>query len=501
MRVLNFRLGFATNSSSSHSIIYVPSNMLPSVREDVRDDFDGSYGWENFTIVSREEKLKYVASQLSLMFDRLKVPAYLQHAFFQAQLGVAPDDLRSVDHQSVWTLPQQDGSVPLEWIEDMRTFIVDNPNIVILGGNDNSDGHPLLRELGVEDEMGEEIEGSPARYVSMGYMDSRWKSRRDLPGLWTFYNPLDGTKLTVDMDPQRTERPRSVMPELLDIKITDHCPFGCAFCYQGSTVQGKHAQLHRGNARADKMVLSEIIQMAADNGVFEIAYGGGEPTLHPEFLSILRQTSQAGVTPSFTTKNLAWFRQDDVVRAALSYVGGIAFSVENAAQIEAWGRVAAKYGGNVYGATNRFTIHIVMGLQDLDTFASMLEVACKHRLHVTLLGYKTTGRGNEVQPVSYDGWVAKIMDLMERGSCPSISVDTALAATHGHELEAADIPSWLYYKREGQHSAYIDAVACKIGVSSYAPAETMIDLPPWRYQGFEAIWQDILTAAEQNPLP
>ena len=502
MRVHNLRIGFATNSSSTHSIIYVPTGKLAGISEDL-DYTDEYFGWDNFTLTSREAKMEYVVSQLSNAFHNLNIPEYMQVAYFRDQFG--PDVLpRSVDHQSVWSQPraQRNGkkSLPEAWVEDLRTFIIDNPNMIILGGNDNSDGHPLLESFGLggyDEATDEEVtthEGVHSLSVSQGFGYSY--SRREAPGLWTFFNPKTGEKITMDLDPTRTERPRSIAPELVDIKITDYCPFGCTFCYQGSTQAGKHASYSSWGS--DKPNLYSILTGCAEKGVFEIAYGGGEPTLHPEFLDILRTTANLGMVPSFTTKNLAWFRQDEVVREALEYVGGIAFSVDNAAQIEAYGRISAKYGGNQPSSPNRFTIHIVMGLQSLDTLKDMLITAHKHRLHVTLLGYKTTGRGNEVTPESYDGWAALVTDLIEERKSPSISVDTALAATHANELAAQDFPSWLYYTSEGQHSAYIDAVAGTVGMSSYAPKETMIPLEP---RNFDVLWNQILEVAEESPLP
>jgi hypothetical protein len=161
------------------------------------------------------------------------------------------------------------------------------------------------------------------------------------------------------------------------------------------------------------------------------------------------------------------------------------------AEIEAYGRVAARYGGNKYQHPNRFTVHIVMGLQDMETFADMLRACKRQSLHVTLLGYKTTGRGSEVAPLSYDGWVNVLCDLIEKDECPSVSVDTALAGTHGDEIRNAGFPSYLFYSREGQHSVYIDAVAKKMAASSYSPETDMMPLPDQRGDYLDVLWVQI----------
>lgn len=56
----NVRLGFATNSSSSHAIIMLPEGV--QVEFDVSDGFE--FGWGDFTLASPETKREYVFAQL-----------------------------------------------------------------------------------------------------------------------------------------------------------------------------------------------------------------------------------------------------------------------------------------------------------------------------------------------------------------------------------------------------------------------------------------------------
>ncbi|RYD62528.1 MAG: hypothetical protein EOP83_14360, partial [Verrucomicrobiaceae bacterium] len=58
----NFRAGFATNSSSSHSVVLIPDSEIGAVSDlDVSEDGDdpGEYGWGAFRLVSTEHKLRY----------------------------------------------------------------------------------------------------------------------------------------------------------------------------------------------------------------------------------------------------------------------------------------------------------------------------------------------------------------------------------------------------------------------------------------------------------
>src|SRR5690606_22264475 len=113
---------------------------------------------------------------------------------------------------------------------------------------------------------------------------------------------------------------RSVYPELIDFKITDYCPFDCPFCYQDSSRQGIHASL------AD---IESYLEMMSNSGVFEIALGGGEPTLHPDFVKILRKTHSLGIVPNFTTKVTPEHWSPDLLQAVMEVVGGVAISVED----------------------------------------------------------------------------------------------------------------------------------------------------------------------------
>ncbi len=419
------------------------------------------FGWDNFTLTTPDSKMEYIASQMYLALHRLKIPSKLINLYMSDEFGIQITtqenswDNPSVDHQSVWQVPlvTEEGTTFINelWLQDLKQFIADDDRVAILGGNDNDDGHHY-------DGQGLSIDASA--------FDGVCSYRREAPGLWTFFSPRTGAKMTVDLDPTRKDLPKSTIPELVDMKITDFCPFGCAFCYQGSTTAGKHSNFYG--------VRSFIAKLGSE-GVFEIAFGGGEPTLHPEFIEILEYCVEVGIRPSFTTKNLTFFRDKDKMTKVRDLVGGIAFSVDNAAQMKTWGLVASKLGGNTHFHPNKFVAHVVMGAQNEEDFRTMLKEAKAQNIHVTLLGYKTTGRGSSFSPHDYSNVVDVLLDLMSDNLCPSISIDTALARTHGDKFNSAGFPSVLFYTKEGHHSLYIDAVDHKYGASSYS--DNLSNLP------------------------
>lgn len=133
----NFRRGFATNSSSSHSFVYMksPNTALPQEGISV----DGDFGWNDFRLDAIKEKLFYV------LVDRVGVNSWETPTDDEVLTAMEAhgkdfpefdtDDFREaiagyVDHDSK-------GLISLEQARD--------PYVAVFGGNDNSDGSDLRR--------------------------------------------------------------------------------------------------------------------------------------------------------------------------------------------------------------------------------------------------------------------------------------------------------------------------------------------------------------------
>lgn len=124
MRFLkNFRRGFATNSSSSHSFVYMKTPDHSVGVAPLGEDF----GWNDFRLSTLKEKLFYV------LVDRLDYDWSPEEAM--ENLGdefpeFTRDDFDAakgsyIDHQSR-------GTITMEQARD--------PYVTVFGGNDNSDG-------------------------------------------------------------------------------------------------------------------------------------------------------------------------------------------------------------------------------------------------------------------------------------------------------------------------------------------------------------------------
>lgn len=265
------------------------------------------------------------------------------------------------------------------------------------------------------------------------------------------FNTNDGTKVRLAIGRYN----KAKWPELVDIKITDWCDLGCSFCYQDSTLAGKPAPL---------LNMIQVVSRLSAKKVFEVALGGGETTSHPDFVEILRMfKNDARIVPNFTTRKPASVRK--LWPEIGNLIGGFAYSADNAAQV----RSAAHLLRDI--PQDKAALHYVMGLGDQQHFEDFLKAANEVGWRVTLLGYKTSGRGAQVTPQDYSWWMESVSKLVNAGTCPSLSIDTPLAAEYDGRMP---VDKTMYHTREGAFSMYIDAVAMTMGASSFDPTQDLV---------------------------
>jgi hypothetical protein len=108
-------------------------------------------------------------------------------------------------------------------------------------------------------------------------------------------------------------------------------------------------------------------------------------------------------------------------------------------------------------------------------------VAHTYDIKVTMLGFKTTGRGNgylklrrsadNIADITLDQW----KQIFEMGC--TVSVDTAFAKKHKKLLKEIGVADWSYKIKEGAHSMYIDAVTGEVAASSYGLSSDRLTIP------------------------
>lgn len=468
MKVFNIRTGFATNSSSVHSFLLV-NNIA-----DIEDEYDSKHGfdWDKFILASKEAKASYMASQLIGNFDGI-MPLNTARTIIQGLTGVPKERIQYVDHQSqqrfpVTLSPDCMDFVNLDFFMDMFNYVVNN-NVVIVGGNDN-------------DDEGRSIPIDYVKRLTFCPEDSDEKiiARKDKKyNTWTLFNVRNGTKIKLSFDNSYIAGQVST-PELVDLKITDYCSKGCAFCYQGSTINGKHA---------DQQTLRQVLNALQDLGVFEVALGGGEPTEYPDFIDLLRQIHDRNIIPNFSTKSLKWMDDSDNIAKVLKYIGAYAYSVQTEEELK---ELIEKIENcpNSKELKKKTTIQIIPAIVGPEELKKIFILASEKHLPVTLLGFKSNNRGADYTETNqlYDEgcWIEVYKQVKEEyyakaGFYLKIGIDTCLANKYEQELKAMNIPSWCYYTKEGQFSMYIDTVNKVMGPSSFCNDEERIKMiqPSW----------------------
>lgn len=493
IRIKNIRMGHATNSSSTHSIVIFPKGH--NVSSEIYDQFH--YGWEKFVLVDKEDKLDYFATQMVLSMQE-HVGAEQAAAICKEWLGVdlshtiqipdADESWRdgpycdvSVDHQSVFTFPVK---APKEFVEAFRDVISDD-RVVILGGNDNDgsfDGEVQGQTYDSESFIQNFLDD--VNRAESEFMKIR-KSGED----WVMYNGVTGGKvrftLDIEKDFEPTNHGKAETPELVDVKITDYCPFGCEFCYQSSTRDGVHASLE---------TLETVFASLRDMEVFEVALGGGEPTMHPDFAKILQTLrTDYGLTPNFTTFTNKWINDEAKLDAVFKYARGIGVSIHSIQDFEKIPPIIkalddkAGYGSSPppiepyqvpYYLNHQVVAQHVVGSLSLDETIKLIDHAFKLGVQLLLLGYKTVGFGGITGSHDMSGLeMALKLSVENHHRQLNLSIDTAMAQNFPKLCEALDVDGIFVIPEEGKFSCYIDAVDKLYGPSSYIEKSDMVGLP------------------------
>jgi hypothetical protein len=584
MYVSNVRLGFANNSSSTHSIL------IGSNRHQI-DVEDHEYGWDWFHLKDGDSKSGYLAMTLYQNLPS-NLSNHLKMIIVKALTGI--DSGGYVDHQSLIDLPINYNGECLseEFFSDFKEFLM-RSDVSIRGGNDNTDNIPFFDSTGSFDHLSTDR--------SIGTLRTRKKQR----SYYTLFNKENGTKTRITFDVDQRGLPResydySLTPELIDLKLTDFCPYNCQFCgkpdmliltpngnipvkdlkigdlvyaydlennqrkqvkieqyferdyegemikietedgsileltpeheiyvlnrewirikdaeenddvfnfhvekekmkvksvkkeyykgkvynigtppyhnyfasnilvhncYQDSTVQGRHA---------DKETIKSILHAAAKAEVFEVAFGGGEPTLHPNFIEILKHASYLNIIPNFTSFNMVWSRNEQIKEAVIENSKSFAMSSLKSEDIEELNQWNKSQHERDYNDRVEGTLQVPLGCYDRDIFMRAIEKCLEEHIDFTLLGYKNFGRGIEFNPRDYQ-WVIEFLRSIQENRSVRIGADTLFVDQFRDSLIEMGIHPILMVGSEGKFSCYIDGVNKKIASSSFT--NEIYDLP------------------------
>lgn len=171
-------------------------------------------------------------------------------------------------------------------------------------------------------------------------------------------------------------------PEFYDIAINNLCYARCPYCYVSATRNGRNF----------RNIIDKIKDyfgcMSTNERPFQVALGGhGEPTLHPDFIGVLRAFRKLGIVPNYTTNGMHLSRE--MLDATGEYAGGVAVSAHDHLPWRRAVETLADY-------TDVHLHFIVSDKESVDKFFAIRK-ANQHVATFVLLPYRAVGRAIETE--------------------------------------------------------------------------------------------------------
>lgn len=261
----------------------------------------------------------------------------------------------------------------------------------------------------------------------------------------------DGTKIRCIKDSEEEFIP--AFAENMDVKITDYCDMGCAFCHEGSTTCGKHAD-----------ILNEAF-IDTLHPYQELAIGGGDVTSHPDLIPFLQKLKEKKVIANITVNQIHFERKQKLIRKLVDeqLVYGIGVSLVNPTD---------EFIGLIKQYPNA-VIHTINGIITKEN----LEKLADNDLKVLFLGYKQLRRGEEyinkktAEISKSQKWLFEnIINFIPRFktvSFDNLAIEQLAIKRHLSKKNWEEF----YMGDDGTQTFYIDMVNRKFAKSSTAPLD------------------------------
>lgn len=480
-RIKNRRNSLATNSSSTHSVIYKNKDQ---VFEDL-GIFDNRY-YDRCTetiAASREAKIRYIFANIffwdelvelmSARYPEMKeyYPLVKDHFEIYNNKEKRDEILKNRESDEYWDLWEDletyhfgehcrgalYNSQELHLSYEFLSNIIDSPDIVIVGGSDEADF------------VYDQTEGCQEISHEYSYLKKITNKIKN-GNYYILYGDMFGKKekmrLQVDSIPDMIPE----FPELVDMKITNACEHKCPFCYMASTPKGKHAELKDVNNIVSKF-----------NNKTEFALGGGNVLLHPNFSDIVRNIHIREHIANITIRydDVKTINENENIKSAINnYVSGIGISVQKASDVDE----AKDFIIEMLNLGKHISLHIIPEIIGVEKSVAILNKMSEinDRIYneyknnqslgynvckVLFLGLKQSGRAKNIEHklLTEDG-----LHMIIEAAKYQYNVDTSFINTYDNWFNTQyDDPKYFLTRHEGEYSMFIDAVTCKAFTSSY----------------------------------
>lgn len=264
----------------------------------------------------------------------------------------------------------------------------------------------------------------------------------------------DGTKIRETKDDEFIP----TFAENMDIKLTNKCDGGCAWCHEGSSINGKH-----GDILNEKFIDTL-------HPYQEVAIGGGDATSHPDLISFLQKLKEKKVIANITVNQIHFEKKHELIKKLVDekLIYGLGVSLVN----------PTKHFIELIKQYPNAVIHVINGvLKPLDVKA--LE---NNNLKMLILGYKHLRRGNEYFEEEQNDIETKQQWLYE--NLEDIIQKFQVVSFDNLAIEQLDVKRLLtqeewdefYMGDDGKVTYYVDMVERKFAQSSTAPFDKRYDL-------------------------
>lgn len=275
----------------------------------------------------------------------------------------------------------------------------------------------------------------------ISYINGNYKVWLDLnDGTMVRYSPED------ELKPQ--------FPDSMDIKITNCCDgingHVCSWCHEKSTPKGQHGDI-MSESFIDKL-----------HPYTQLALGGGNVLLHPDFEDFLFKCQDLRLVPSITVHQEHFIQHawgiHTLCKHKLIYGLGVSLTEPTEKFL------------NYISDFPTAVIHVIAGV---NTVEQLRQMANRH-LKILILGYKTFGRGIEYGSKYQNSIAANIKELnqalpqmIEEKWFDNISFDNlALKQLDIKSLLSPEQWERFYMGKDGTSTMYVDMVNREFAKSS-----------------------------------
>lgn len=474
VNILNFRKGLATNSSSTHSVIY-------KNKEDMFEDLNifelNYYGRCDSTIAAtREAKIKYLfadifySEELANKFLE-KYPEALQYKEIADMVRESKGDMWETfgNHSRGQLFCGDNIEFSMKFLEN----VIEDENKVIIGGSDEMDFFYDTKEdhQEVTDPSDIKRDYKDGKAISNIYKNGNyyvafaWGHSKGVPNnveCRSDFTSIGRIRFTFTDESPIPER-----PELVDLKITNYCSNNCPMCFEGSSKAGKHADINK---------LIETIDKVSNNGnnIIEYSIGGGNVLDYPHLETLFKKIKDTNgiicITIKATDTNKI-IHDNELFGVIEKYVDGIGVSVFTVNDIDMTYQFDKNINKNIKcGEKKYITAHMIpeyLGFEKTYRFLQFIrdnnKKTTNRHLSVLFLGYKSLGRGETITPYTLTD--NDFEELFKNQ--PILGIDTLFAQRYDELLKKYYYMEKTTTYNEGEYSMYIDAVENIAYKSSY----------------------------------